>query len=88
MYGMVSYDILSSWVTNYFYPARARALFRSEMLHCRWSDQYLGDMHLHQGPAAEELTALKKLLQEKQKKREKKQEQKKRRKHKKSMFPT
>ena len=31
MYGMVSYDILSSWVTNYFYPARARALFRSEM---------------------------------------------------------
>merc|ERR1712105_149677 len=30
-YGMVSYDILSSWVTNYFYPARARALFRSEM---------------------------------------------------------
>ena len=31
MYGMVPYDILSSWVTNYFYPARARALFRSEM---------------------------------------------------------
>ena len=31
MYGMVSYDSLSSWVTNYFYPARARALFRSEM---------------------------------------------------------
>ena len=57
------------------------------MLHCRLSDQYLGDMHLHQGPAAEELTALKKLLQEKQKKR-KKQEEKKRRKHKKSMFPT
>ena len=27
----IVHDILSSWVTNYFYPARARALFRSEM---------------------------------------------------------
>ena len=49
---------------------------KSLMLHCSLSNQYLGDMHLHQGPAAEELTALKKLLQGKQKKREKNKKKK------------